>query len=63
MPVRSIILYYLSTILLSFIGTVILALFLTNWLLNGLIEQLGLFLFDTSVVGISIISPLLSYLN
>ena len=63
MPVRSIILYYLSTILLSFIGTVILVLFLTNWLLNGLIEQLGLFLFDTSVVGISIISPLLSYLN
>ena len=63
MPVRSIILYYLSTILLSFIGTVILVFFLTNWLLNGLIEQLGLFLFDTSVVGISIISPLLSYLN
>ena len=63
MPVRSIILYYLSTILLSFIGTVILVLFLTNWLLNGLIEQLGLFLFDTSLVGISIISPLLSYLN
>ena len=63
MPVRSIILYYLSTILLSFIGTVILVLFLTNWLLNVLIEQLGLFLFDTSLVGISIISPLLSYLN
>ena len=63
MPVRSIILYYLSTIILSFIGTVILVLFLTNWLLNGLIEQLGLFLFDTSLVGISIISPLLSYLN
>ena len=63
MPVRSIILYYLSTILLSFIGTVILVLFLTNWLLDGLIEQLGLFLFDTSLVGISIISPLLSYLN
>ena len=63
MPIGSIILYYLSTILLSFIGTVILVLFLTNWLLNGLIEQLSLFLFDTSVVGISIISQLLSYLN
>ena len=63
MRVHSIILYYLSTILLSFIVTVILVFFFTNWLLNGLIEQLGLFLFDTSVVGISIISLLLSYLN
>ena len=63
MLVRSIILYYLPIVLLSFIGTVILFYFLTMWLLNGFIEQLILFLFETSVVGGSIISPLLSYLN
>ena len=63
MLVNSTILYYLSTVLLSLIGTVILVFFLTNWLLNGFIEQLILFLFETSVVGGSIISPLISYLN
>lgn len=63
MLARSIILYYLSIILLSFSGTAVMVFFLTNWLLKGLTEQLGLFLFETSVIGLLSISPLLSYLN
>ena len=63
MRVRSIIFYYLSTILLSFISTVILVFFLTNWLLISFIENSISIFFGTSAVGVGTIIHLLSYLN
>jgi hypothetical protein len=51
MLVRSIILYYLPTILLSFIGTAVLVSFLTNWLINGFTEQLIYFFLKLMSLG------------
>ena len=49
---RSIILYYLPTILLSLIGTAVLFFFLTNWLLNGFIGQLVYLFLKLMLMGI-----------
>jgi len=59
----SIILYYLSIILLSFIGTAVMVFFLTNWLLISFIENSISIFFGTSAVGVGTIIHLLSYLN
>ena len=55
--------YNLSAIIIGFIIAITLTYFLTYFIFNALTKSLGLFLFGTTVSGLSVVQQLLFILN
>ena len=60
MPSLSNIYYYSSIIIVSFLAVVTLTYFLTLALLNALVEGTAMFLFGTTMTGVTVINQLAS---
>ena len=55
--------YYFSIIICSFLTAAVAAYFLTRLILDSLMTHIGMFLYGTSAVGVTVLNQLVSFIN